>query len=506
MKKNTLEKTIEFIFRYIWLLCAILIAIETISLFQSSTIMLKDFGKKVVDSVDNEIANRVDNIIRLLEGLSRDEIISDTTLSLEERASRLSPYVDSYDLYVIGIGDEACNVVDSVGKSGSLADREYMKRVYATGEAQIADPRLSEEGRTIYTVAVPIIKNNVVVGNLFGVAYFDDIEEILSRENYDVNNRFILFDSENTIVSKSNLQRAQGLKYLEISREGQLFGQKQEEVNRCLLENQAVDFWVYVEKTLTYVSCKNVENTNWMLMYRMNYFSVFSILLPGYIIKIILYFLLCIVVNLFGKRFIMKRLESVNYLLERIERLEKQVGRSDLTNEDGYERLVEITEKGLLDQLTGLATRSLFYNQFETKMKETEQSKAALFFLDLDDLKFINDNFGHEGGDKALKIMGEVLLQMQKQYDGIAGRYGGDEFLLLIEITDTNDVFQVANEILQLLPAELEFEAGKHTVCCSIGIALYPQDGATLEALLAKADYALYEAKRKGKNQVVIYQ
>ena len=125
--------------------------------------------------------------------------------------------------------------------------------------------------------------------------------------------------------------------------------------------------------------------------------------------------------------------------------------------------------------------------------------------LDLDDLKPVNDTFGHPAGDQLLRAITEVVLRTVRATD-LAGRYGGDEFVVLLPETDAEGAFVVAEKLrrdISTLSVRVQDRAVRTSV--SLGMVSFPDDGKTIEELLSAVDAAMYEAKRRGKNQIVGY-
>ncbi|MDQ1522421.1 MAG: hypothetical protein QOG00_1882 [Pyrinomonadaceae bacterium] len=159
-------------------------------------------------------------------------------------------------------------------------------------------------------------------------------------------------------------------------------------------------------------------------------------------------------------------------------------------------------EAAFTDHLTGLANRRRFERQLEREVARTRRygHPFCLLILDIDHFKVVNDTYGHEGGDEALRRLGHVLQTGTRGVD-TAARIGGEEFGIILTETDFEHGLEVA-ERLRKTVAETDIpEAGRVTV--SIGLAEFtepPRDG---RELYAAADAALYEAKRRGRNRVV---
>ena len=153
------------------------------------------------------------------------------------------------------------------------------------------------------------------------------------------------------------------------------------------------------------------------------------------------------------------------------------------------------------DQLTGLPNRFLFQDRLAQALVQSKRRKAqfALLYLDLDEFKAVNDSFGHEAGDTLLSVVGQRLLRCVRESDTVA-RMGGDEFtVVLSDIEGAENASHVAGLIVEDLGQPIATLPGQTTtIGASIGITLYPQDGQDAALLLAKADRALYQAKRQG--------
>jgi diguanylate cyclase (GGDEF)-like protein len=126
-------------------------------------------------------------------------------------------------------------------------------------------------------------------------------------------------------------------------------------------------------------------------------------------------------------------------------------------------------------------------------------------FLDLDQFKLINDSMGHEVGDQLLLIMSQRLSACVREVDTVV-RIGGDEFVILISNIDSiNDIMSSMKRILSSVAEPCEIHGINYLVTCSIGISLYPDDGADPGVLLKNADSAMYEAKKAGRNNYQVY-
>ncbi len=159
-----------------------------------------------------------------------------------------------------------------------------------------------------------------------------------------------------------------------------------------------------------------------------------------------------------------------------------------------------------VDGLTGLPTRLYFEARLAAAAKkcEAKRSRMAVLFVDLDGFKPVNDTYGHSCGDRVLEQVGARLKAISRGAD-VAARVGGDEFLLLMTgITGQDAVAQVATRMIEALSHPYKVEDREVDISCSIGIALYP-DGCSQRKLIARADVAMYAAKRAGGSRHCFY-
>ena len=153
------------------------------------------------------------------------------------------------------------------------------------------------------------------------------------------------------------------------------------------------------------------------------------------------------------------------------------------------------------DALTGLPNRTLLAERSQQAIDsaQVEHTPLAVLFLDLDHFKHVNDSLGHKVGDSLLARIAQRLHQTVREYDTVA-RVGGDEFVLLLPQANAQGAQRVAGKVAQAF--DEPFHIGQHelTLGCSVGVALYPQDGQDFDALVQSADMAMYGAKREGRN------
>ena len=156
------------------------------------------------------------------------------------------------------------------------------------------------------------------------------------------------------------------------------------------------------------------------------------------------------------------------------------------------------------DALTGLPNRVLLYDRLVQTILASQRraERFAVLFLDLDGFKAVNDRFGHAAGDTVLKVVGARLTDTLRESDTVA-RLGGDEFVVIgAGIATLHDAQTFAERIMASIREPIVDGEQTYRLSASIGVSFYPTDGTEMNALLERADIALYEAKQSGKNKV----
>ncbi|MDG5472165.1 EAL domain-containing protein [Jeotgalibacillus sp. ET6] len=179
---------------------------------------------------------------------------------------------------------------------------------------------------------------------------------------------------------------------------------------------------------------------------------------------------------------------SINEMLDSIEEAQKEVNQ--------LERC---------DPLTGLLNRYGLQEEFHNRHLN-QLGNISFLFLDLDGFKRINDSLGHQTGDELLKQMTNRMLGMLQHDQELLGRMGGDEFVMIVPDMSKEELVHRTHEMMRSLKSEYSLEQVKTYITTSVGISRFPEDGNSFEEVFQYADIAMYEAKRKGKNQIVFYE
>lgn len=193
------------------------------------------------------------------------------------------------------------------------------------------------------------------------------------------------------------------------------------------------------------------------------------------------------------------RQDEIGVLARSIQHMQSEI-RQHL--QDLQENREELEHMARHDVLTGLPNRRAFHERLEHALSRAQRSgeRFALFFIDVDNFKSINDSWGHDGGDALLKIIALRLVATTRKVDAIA-RIGGDEFVVLLDNpAQREDVANIAEKLLESVRSPILHRGQELQIGFSIGISLYPENGRTATELMARADHAMYQAKDAGRN------
>jgi diguanylate cyclase (GGDEF)-like protein len=159
------------------------------------------------------------------------------------------------------------------------------------------------------------------------------------------------------------------------------------------------------------------------------------------------------------------------------------------------------------DHLTGLANRTLLHERLRQAILRAQNhgQEVAVFLIDIDYFKQINDSLGHADGDILLATVGQRLLSSVRESDTVA-RMGGDEFVIVMpEVHNKRDVECCGEQIIRSASQPVEISGQKISLTLSVGVSTFPEGGRTAEGLLRNADTAMYTAKDSGRNRLCVF-
>ncbi|MDH4210737.1 MAG: GGDEF domain-containing protein [candidate division WOR-3 bacterium] len=208
---------------------------------------------------------------------------------------------------------------------------------------------------------------------------------------------------------------------------------------------------------------------------------------------------------------IARRGEETSIISSKFNSLESKIDDKSLRKEfRDIEKFVRKSRKRLAtlahaDKLTGLYNRQYFDKAAPQEFQKAKSANVyySVLFVDLDHFKEVNDTHGHRVGDEVLRAVAWLIQRACRKTDLVA-RYGGEEIVIVLPKTRSSDAVKIAEEVRVIIEKQTK-KILDIPITVSIGVATYPDDGAALNSILEKADKALYEAKRNGRNIVCKY-
>lgn len=197
----------------------------------------------------------------------------------------------------------------------------------------------------------------------------------------------------------------------------------------------------------------------------------------------------------------------MNYSQELNQLLIKRIKELELENQIHQQEKEQLKSMAFYDLLTKLPNRFAFNEQIKVAMNSSlrNNQKLAVLFIDLNDFKFINDNYGHDIGDLLLIQVANCLLECTRNAD-IVARFGGDEFVVgLTSIQTRKDVQVVTDKILHALSKIQQINNAPCQIEASIGVCIFPDDSNNIIGLLHNSDQAMYKAKKSRDSRVIFY-
>lgn len=460
------------------------------------------------ESMYEQISARINETIKLLEALAAQPDFYDPNVPPVEKVKKLNSMSEHMNYLMMCYVDSDINVHSVDFEPVTLASRDYLQQLYSTGRIQVTDSfAAGADGVTLnYTIAVPLKKDNEITGSLFCAIYFSEIGEILEKSSKTNGINAVLSGSKGQVMSFTG-DMEYGEDVLERIRNSVTFGITADTLETRLIQKTPGSFWSIKGGNFYYTQYCDIENTGWDLFCTIDFWSMYRSILPNVIFISCFLCLLCAGTIYMMKRYIRSQMKVVDLLVQSVQELEEKIYLEERPDNMNFKEIIQLTSDGLSDGLTGVVTRSVFLNQTRTQLKKISKDKrAALCFVDLDDLKRLNDTYGHGMGDVALKSIGYILREYEKKYDGVVGRYGGDEFVILLTDLDTEDELKsVLNEMSHRLHLNIGTEGDDLWIQCSVGVALWKEEY-SLEKMIANADEALYFVKQNGKGYYKIHQ
>lgn len=450
-------------------------------------------------TADTRITQRLEGSIQLLEALADLPEYYDEAVSPWDKTGKLDQMTTHFGYLTMGYADADLMVYSEGKEPISLSGKVHMEKLYATGQLQVSDRfTATEDGVSAhYMVAVPLVdEHDRITGSLYSSIYFDEITEILRKASSFTHVDITLLGSRGQVMS-STYHQPYGVSGIDQINSYHLFDITVNELQENLLAERAGGFWSFHDGDLHYTTYRRIHHTGWDILSDVRFTTVFSELFPLCMGLILSMVILGLIYQAFLHGFLKKQLLDTR----------GDFHQSEDTEAVDSHNIVSIHDKGRLDHLSGVLTRSVFLKQAQERLDCLDPDGIHIFlFVDIDNLKYVNDVYGQESGDMALKNIAYILKEYEKKYDGVLGRYEGDEFVMILTgLLNPDEMHSVLDEMILRFQKMVMIDGNPIPMQCSIGATLI-HTGMELKQMVMDADEALYYVKQNGKGYYHIHK
>lgn len=379
-----------------------------------------------------------------------------------------------------------------------------IQEVIATGQSGVSDMFIGAvSGRHVLAVIVPMVHNGKAESALGATISPERLSDLLTRQRLPANWIVTIYDKKKTIVARTHeIKRFLGekastdlLREMMLRPEGTLEGRTREGIHVVAAFTQSASSgWSVSIGIPKSELARDLYRSIWIAV------GVSIILLGlGLLMAALLSYRIGNSIRaLLAPAHALSMAEPVLAPQTNLEEVD-DVGRA---LQKTSEILFQTQYQAQHDVLTGLANRTLMieFAKKQLMLNQRNKSTLAILYIDLDGFKSVNDTYGHGAGDEVLQCAARRIIDAIRGAD-LAVRLGGDEFAVLLVNPGRSGAASVARKLIKCLSLPMATETGIARVSASIGIALYPDSGASIEELMRRADEAMYLSKKSGKNR-----
>lgn len=525
------------------LLVGIFSFVQSIQVIERSVFQTLEY---LSTSQENTINTWVKDRKTFIEGLAQDNQLTDPEAQDVANLLLTALKMDSNFLTLVLVDKDGVIKVDPTNQAmgreveASVIDREYFQQALI-GHTYVSEVLLSRSNNEpVMFFATPIRKNEEIVGVLFGVVHIEAITQLV-QHNYPGDY------GESYLVSETGLMLSQSkfteqptafrLQMKEVPIEVIVKGGAGKSIYQNYLDKRVFGVYRWLPEIQMGLVVEK-EYTRALLEYGLTTYikvAISSILIISLFILYAMYYSRRLsqpiellvdevnhiaegsyrsIIDLPANRELKELARAINHLsnsqLENKNQLNSLIQRLEQDAESLYEEKNKLARISITDELTGLHNRRYLRQELHrlTHLSKSLQKNISVLSLDLDRFKVVNDTYGHDTGDIVLKEFANLLRSSQRGTD-VVGRFGGEEFIVIIPFVGGRQVKEIAERIRQAV-SDFTFDANHNNihVTVSIGVVtLIPSpDEPTqkvVEQLLKEADKGLYQAKNSGRNKVI---
>lgn len=464
MKKR--EKVFDgLVFKHILILLILLVLIDLTSTIIYASNSMEITSRNMIEASKRELENYLEVNISLLKALSQDDRFSNGETSLIEKGKLLRPYQKEYNLFMIGITDTKGNVSSTYRENvNSIKDKPSFEKAIKTKQVVVSDIEVSNvTGDKVFIIYVPIIKNNEMIGTIFASFYFQDVNNLISRSNFDDSIKFLMIDKDYTIISHPNKKYVNDKSKI-LDLEGNIIGTTKSEILKNINKKCQGNFLSWDNWRLYNVKYTNIKWTNWTLVSKCNIFKNFKNLIVNFMIKLYFYIVIFMILWKLSNAKLIEQLKKLAYY----------------------------------DSLSGIKNKEKFRKDSMYILKNYYQDNFYLVQLDVNKFKYINEMFGYAEGNKILIHISQVLNNNTNKYE-ICARMDNDHFILLIACNTEDELLNRLSKINKEICNLITTNSSKYKIVMSSGIYKITKkdDIKKIDLLIDRANIAAKSKKEK---------
>ncbi|PSV00054.1 hypothetical protein C9J27_07405 [Photobacterium kishitanii] len=453
-------------------------------------------------ATENNITNIISKHTNLLTAISNDNTVKNQLSLLSQRIEYVRPYQEAFNIEILGISDLKGNAATTYNDSiENISYRRYFQQAIENNKLTISNLIHSPISNSyVYIICKPFA-NSVEGGTIFASVSYDEIKKALSyQENTSIKNN-LLNDYKGTQNNCKNINILKINKlYTSLDSTKISYNIK----NKIAFSYYAINNKYQIER----LTLHQIKNTPWYLVSTFNYNQY----LKERFIFIIFNILISIIASVTIGYYLMKKVSIITSPIDdfikestSIIPIQSQSKSDNIDINHHFNNIINTSKDGVYCSRTNLLNRKYFIQNANIKI-QTHHKKFALLFIDLDNLKTINDTLGHHYGDYVISIFAQHITTFFNHPIDLAGRFGGDEFIVLTNnFNNEIDLIDKLQKLIIELNGSVSNTSTVIPFSASIGVALTDNEIRDIEQLIINADKAVYDSKKKGKNCYTFY-
>ncbi|MCD9510096.1 diguanylate cyclase domain-containing protein [Photobacterium phosphoreum] len=451
---------------------------------------------------ENNVATIISKHTNLLTAISNDDIVKNPSLLLSQRIEFVRSYQEAFNIEILGISDINGNAATTYRDSmENINYRSYFKQAIQQNKLIISNLIYSPISNSyIYIICIPF-SGSINDGVIFASVSYAEIKKALAyQENTSIKNNIL-----NECIAGNN-----NCRNINILKSDKLYSSLDNNKISLNIRNKKIFSYHAINSNhqLELLTLRPLKNTPWYLVSTLNYNQYLNERFIFVIINILISILTSVAIGYYLMKKIAVITSPIDTFIKEstfIVPMQSESKNDNININHHFNNIINTTKDGVYCSRTNLLNRKYFI-QHANIMIQKRHNDFALLFIDLDNLKTINDTLGHHYGDDVIKMFAQHVTSFFDQPSDLMGRFGGDEFIVLTD-NFSNEIDLIAK--LQSLNTELSGSVSNGNIIipfsASIGVALTDNNTRDIEQLIINADKAVYDSKKKGKNCYSFY-